>query len=200
MPTQQQEIHLHLIFFYYFMFFCFSCTISNRPDVFRDSTILKIQSISLFEMNKFNPFPVLSTHLLLIFFSNLSNTDKVALVANLSETYLPIPLANNLIIIFFLKDSAYYLKFYQEIHLIELFQSIDISYFLCTSTYCQPRHFLFWLLVLLFKIIHETILHLEGSSQLFFLLFGCYILLQILIFLDALLLFNSCLIIICHLL
>ena len=39
-------------------------------------------------MNKVNPFRALTTPLPLIFLSNLSNTDEVALVANLGKTCL----------------------------------------------------------------------------------------------------------------
>ena len=39
-------------------------------------------------MNKFNPFPALTTPFPLIFLSSLSISDEVALVANLGKTYL----------------------------------------------------------------------------------------------------------------
>ena len=39
-------------------------------------------------MNKVNPFAALTTSFPLIFLSNLSNTDEVALVTNLGKTSL----------------------------------------------------------------------------------------------------------------
>ena len=60
----------------------------NRPEFSSDSTILIISSISSFEMNKANTFPALTAPVPLVFLSNLSNTNEVALVANLGEKIL----------------------------------------------------------------------------------------------------------------
>ena len=42
--------------------------------------------ISLFEINKVNPFSALTTPFPLIFLSNLANIDEAVLVANLAQT------------------------------------------------------------------------------------------------------------------
>ena len=60
----------------------------NRPDFSNDSAILIILSISSFEINKLNPFLYLTAPCPVILFSNLSNTEEVALVANLGKKSL----------------------------------------------------------------------------------------------------------------
>ena len=57
-----------------------------------------------------------------IFFSNLSNTDEIALVTNLGNTSLAKGTAKDLIILF--RQS--YLTFCQEINLGELFKTTEI--------------------------------------------------------------------------
>ena len=64
-------------------------------------------------MNKFNSFHALATPCSLIFLSNISNTDEVALLTNVGKTSL-------------VKGTLHYLKFSQEIHPIELFQIIGL--------------------------------------------------------------------------
>ena len=90
-------------------FFIFYFTVSfppsiDRPDFSSGSTLLIISSISLFEMNKVNSFPALTTPFLLFFLSNLSDTDKVPLVSNLGKTSLARGTArsSNPILLFFL--------------------------------------------------------------------------------------------------
>ena len=60
----------------------------NRPESFSDFIILIISSISSFEMSKVNPFSALTAPCLLIFLSNVSNADEVALVDSLGKTFL----------------------------------------------------------------------------------------------------------------
>ena len=50
--------------------------------------ILIISPISSFEMDKVNPFPAVTGPGLLVFLSDLSNTDQVVLVTNLGKTSL----------------------------------------------------------------------------------------------------------------
>ena len=64
-------------------------------------------------MKKVNTFPALMAPCPLIFLSNLSNTDKVALAANLRKTSSTWETASSV--------RSYYLMFYQEIYLAELF-------------------------------------------------------------------------------
>ena len=72
-------------------FSCFTISVGqsiNRPEFSSDFTIQIISFISSFQMNKLNLFPVLMAPLRLIFLSNLSNIDEVALVANLGKAPL----------------------------------------------------------------------------------------------------------------
>ena len=71
-------------------------------------------------MNKLNPFLALTVSLPLIFLSNLSDTEAVALVANLCKTSLIKATAISISALYLFYHS-YYLMFYQKIYLIELF-------------------------------------------------------------------------------
>ena len=73
----------------YFFISCFNVSIAlsiNGPEFYSDFTILIILSISSFEMNKVNIFFDLTATLLLIFISNLFDTEKISLVTNLGKT------------------------------------------------------------------------------------------------------------------
>ena len=70
--------------------FCFTVSVApsnNRPDFSSDSTNLIISFICSFEMNKVNSFPALTVPRPLIFLSNLSGANEIALVTNLGKTF-----------------------------------------------------------------------------------------------------------------
>ena len=77
-----------MFLFIYFAFYYAVAPSINRAESSSDFSILMTSSISSIQMNKMNPFPALAAPLLLISLSNLSNTDKVALVANSGKTAL----------------------------------------------------------------------------------------------------------------
>ena len=67
-----------------FFISCFTVSVPpsiNSPYFSGDSIILIISSISSFETNKVNSVPALAAPFPLISYSNLADTDKVALVA-----------------------------------------------------------------------------------------------------------------------
>ena len=69
---------------------CFTVSVApliHTPDFSGESMILIMSVMSSFEMNKLSPFPAITAPCPLIFLSNLSNTDEVALVANLNKTF-----------------------------------------------------------------------------------------------------------------
>ena len=79
MSLRPQDIHCVV-----FLNSCFSVSVapsSNRPDFSIDYTILIISSISLFEINKVNPFTYFTVSLPLILLSNLSITFEAAFKA-----------------------------------------------------------------------------------------------------------------------
>ena len=75
-------------------------------------------------MNKVDPFPSSTATHPIIFHSKLSTTDKTALVANFGKINFVKETAK--LNSFSFSFSLYYLPFYQETHLIELFLIIEL--------------------------------------------------------------------------
>ena len=80
-----------------FFILCFTVSVApstNKPDFSSDSTIFIISFKPSFEMNKGNPFAAVTALLVaiapctIVFLIDLSNTYKIALVANLGKTSL----------------------------------------------------------------------------------------------------------------
>ena len=109
---------------YCFLTSCFTVSVAlsiNRPESSSNIMIFIISSISSFELNKLYPFPALTAPCPVSFLSNLSNTDKVALVISLGSKTSLVKEKQRLIMLFCPNYPLYYLTFYKEILLIEFF-------------------------------------------------------------------------------